>query len=216
MFRRMVAAVIDDVRTAYRKDPALRGRNAAEVLLYQGLWAVWSHRCAHEMWRRGVPVLPRMMSQTARVLTGIEIHPGATIGRRFFVDHGMGVVIGESAMIGDDVMVYHGVTLGARGWWSDEKGAKRHPTIGDRVVLGSGCSVLGPVTVGDDSHIGSHALVVHDLPAHSTVTAPSNAAHQSTDGGTAPTGALSVPIVNGLIRPAPVLAANGRRVNPSE
>jgi serine O-acetyltransferase len=170
MFGSIVTTVTEDLQTAYRKDPALRGRCTCEIILYQGLWAVWSHRFAHELWRRKVPLLPRMMSQGARLATGIEIHPGATIGRRLFIDHGMGVVIGETAEIGDDVMIYHGVTLGAHGWWSDGKGAKRHPTVGDRVILGSGSSVLGPISVGDDAKIGAQALVVHDVPPESVVS----------------------------------------------
>ncbi len=164
--------LVEDLRTAWRKDPALRRNNAAEIVLYPGLWAIWSHRAAHGMWRRRVPFLPRLLSQTTRWLTGIEIHPGATIGRRCFIDHGMGVVIGETAELGDDVMLYHGVTLGGHGWWSDQKGAKRHPTIGDDVVLGVGCAVLGPVTVGPHSHIGAHAVIVRNIPAGSTVVSP--------------------------------------------
>ena len=171
MFQRIAAALVEDLQTAYRKDPALRGRCAGEVLFYQGLWAVWSHRLAHQLWQRDVPLVPRMMSQATRLLTGIEIHPGVTIGRRLFIDHGMGVVIGESAEIGDDVTLYHGVTLGARGWWSDAKGTKRHPTIGNRVVLGSGSTVLGAIKVGDDALVGAHALVVRDVPAGSVVHA---------------------------------------------
>lgn len=167
--------VAEDVRTACRKDPALHGRKMCEIVLYQGLWAVWSYRVAHELWQREVPLVPRMVSQAARFLTGIEIHPGASIGRRLFIDHGMGTVIGETAEIGEDVMIYHNVTLGARGWWSDDKGAKRHPTIGDRVVLGSGCSVLGPVSVGSDSRLGASALVVGDVPPGSVVSATPNA-----------------------------------------
>jgi serine O-acetyltransferase len=171
MLGRIVGSVVEDLRTAYRKDPALHGPNAPEVLLYQGLWAVWTHRWAHELWRHNVPVLPRMMSQAARAVTGIEIHPGASIGRRFFIEHGQGVVIGESTEIGDDVMMCHGVTLGARGWWTDENGARRHPIIEDRVVLGSRCSVLGPVTIGHDSKVGAHALVIRDVPANAVVPA---------------------------------------------
>lgn len=170
----IVDSINEDVRTACRKDPALHGRRTCEIILYQGLWAVWSYRVAHELWQRDIPLVPRMVSQAARFMTGIEIHPGASIGRRLFIDHGMGTVIGESAEIGDDVMIYHNVTLGARGWWSDAKGAKRHPTIGDRVVLGSGCSVLGPVSVGCDSRIGAGALVVENVPSGSVVSVTPN------------------------------------------
>ncbi|MFI2120382.1 serine O-acetyltransferase EpsC [Streptomyces sp. NPDC020299] len=136
----------------------------AEVLLYPGLWAIWTHRIAHRLHRLGVPLLPRVVSQLSRALTGIEIHPGAVIGRRCFIDHGMGVVIGETAVLGDDVMLYHRVTLGGVGWWTDAGSARRHPTVGDRVVLGVGASVLGPVRIGHDTLIGAHALVLRDVP----------------------------------------------------
>lgn len=157
---------------AYLKDPALHGVRAAEVVLYPGLWALAVHRVAHPLCRLGVPFLPRLISQVARMVTGVEIHPGAEIGRRFFIDHGAGVVIGETARIGDDVMMYHGVTLGGHGWWTDRKGSVRHPTIGDNVTLGVGASVLGPVTVGDDSRIGPYAVVIDDVPPGSIVVAP--------------------------------------------
>lgn len=164
--------LLEDLLVAYQKDPALHGLHALEVVLYQGLWAIWCYRLAHVLWRANVPLVPRLISQIVRAMTAIEIHPGAAIGRRCFIDHGAGVVIGETAVVGNDVMLYHGVTLGARGWWKDAKGAKRHPTIGDNVTLGVGCSILGPVTVGDDSRIGAHALVVSDVPAGSIVLAP--------------------------------------------
>ncbi|WP_416979794.1 serine O-acetyltransferase EpsC [Streptomyces sp. T028] len=164
--------IFEDLRTACRKDPALHGVHVVEVLLYPGLWAIWSHRVAHRLYQLGLPLLPRLLSQLSRALTGIEIHPGAVIGRRCFIDHGMGVVIGETAVLGDDVMLYHRVTLGGTGWWSDTKAAKRHPTVGDRVVLGVGATVLGPVHVGHDTLVGAHALVLRDVPAHSRVHAP--------------------------------------------
>ncbi len=160
--------------TAYRKDPALRGIRSAEVVLYPGVWALWTHAVAHRLSTLGVPFAPRAISQAARLATGIEIHPGATIGRRCFIDHGGGVVVGETAELGDDVMLYHGVTLGGRGWWTDAKGAKRHPTVGNGVVLGVGAAVLGPVSVGDGAFIGAHALVVSDVPAGATVRAPAS------------------------------------------
>ncbi|MET9888428.1 serine O-acetyltransferase EpsC [Streptomyces sp. NPDC006430] len=163
--------IFEDLRTACRKDPALHGIHAVEVLLYPGPWAIWAHRISHRLHRFGVPLLPRALSQLARAVTGIEIHPGAVIGRRCFIDHGMGVVIGETAVLGDDVMLYHRVTLGGTGWWSDTGAAKRHPTVGDRVVLGVGATVLGPVHVGDDTVVGAHALVLRDVPAHSRVRA---------------------------------------------
>ncbi|MFG3497063.1 serine O-acetyltransferase EpsC [Streptomyces sp. NPDC047928] len=161
--------ILEDLRAACRKDPALRGARVVEVLLYPGLWAIWVHRVAHRLHRLGVPLVPRAVSQICRTLTGIEIHPGAVIGRRCFIDHGMGVVIGETAVLGDDVMLYHQVTLGGTGWWTDHGTARRHPAIGDRVVLGVGATVLGPVEVGHDTVIGAHALVTDDIPAHATV-----------------------------------------------
>lgn len=157
------------LKTAYRKDPALKGIKTLEVLLYQGVHAIWLHRIAHFLYSLKIPFIPRLISQFNRFFTGIEIHPGARIGKRFFIDHGMGVVIGETADIGDDVMMYHGVTLGGHGWWSDKKGAKRHPTVGNNVVLGMNCSVLGPIKVGDNSKIGAGALVIRDVPPNSTI-----------------------------------------------
>jgi serine O-acetyltransferase len=174
----VLGRLVEDLRAAYERDPALHGLRALELVLYPGLWAIWAYRLTHLLWAHGVPWVPRLLSQMVRLLTGIEIHPGARIGRRCFIDHGMGVVIGETAEVGDDVTIYHGVTLGARGWWRDGKGAKRHPTIGDEVILGSGCSVLGPVTVGNGCRVGAHALVVNDLPAGSTVTALPAVTHQ--------------------------------------
>jgi serine O-acetyltransferase len=164
--------VLDDIRAAVRRDPALYGIRSIEILLYPGLWAVWTHRVTHWLHRRGLPLLPRAMSQLARLLTGVEIHPGARIGRRPFIDHGAGVVIGETARIGDDVTIYHRVTLGGRGWWADGKGSARHPVVGDRVVLGVGATVLGPVRIGDDARIGAHCLVVRDVPAGARLKSP--------------------------------------------
>lgn len=162
----------DDIDVIFEKDPA--ARNICEVLTYQGLHAVVLHRVAHVLYKAGVPFLPRLISQFARIITGgIEIHPGARIGKRFFIDHGTGVVIGETAEIGDNVMLYHQVTLGATGWWKhrDEGHRKRHPTIEDNVIIGVGASVLGPITVGHDSKIGAMALVVDTLPPHAVVVA---------------------------------------------
>ena len=156
----------EDLENAHNHDPAARG-DIENALVYSGLHAIWSHRVAHRLWAsprlRGVA---RVLTQITRFLTGIEIHPGATIGRRFFIDHGMGVVIGETAEIGDDVMLYHGVTLGGR---SLDQG-KRHPTVGNRVTIGAGAKVLGPLFIGDDSAIGANAVVTHDVPADSIAT----------------------------------------------
>lgn len=162
--------LIDDLKTAYKKDPAIKpGIDMLEVLLYQGLHAIWMHRIAHALYRSKVPFIPRLISQLSRFATQIEIHPGAKIGKNFFIDHGVGVVIGETAEIGDNVMMYHGVTLGGHGWWTDKKFQKRHPTIGNNVVLGVGCMILGPVTIGDNSKIGAGAVVINDVPPNSIV-----------------------------------------------
>lgn len=166
--------LIEDIRTARHRDPALHGRHLAEVVLYPGLWALWFHRLAHRLRTSGVLFLPRLISELARFLTGIEIHPGARIGRRVFIDHGGGIVIGETAEIGDDCTLYHGVTLGGRGWWVDAKGSKRHPTIGNDVTLATGSTVLGAITVGDGSRIGAHAVVIEDVPAGCVVVAPAS------------------------------------------
>ena len=160
----MFRAIKEQINTIYKEDPA--AKNALEVLLcYPGLHAVVWHWLAHGLYRWGVPLLPRLISQFSRLVTGIEIHPGARIGRRFFIDHGMGVVIGETAEIGDDVLLYQGVTLGGTG---GGKG-KRHPTIGDHVVIGTGAKVLGNITVGERSKIGAGSVVVKSVPPHSTV-----------------------------------------------
>jgi serine O-acetyltransferase len=162
----------DDIDVIFEKDPA--ARNIFEVLTYQGLHALLLHRMAHKLYTSGVPFIPRLISQIARIITGgIEIHPGARIGKRFFIDHGAGVVIGETAEIGDNVMLYHQVTLGATGWWKarEDGRSKRHPTIEDDVTIGVGASVLGPVTIGHDSKIGAMALVLENIPPRSIVVA---------------------------------------------
>jgi serine O-acetyltransferase len=153
----------EDIAAVFARDPAARTR--FEVLtLYPGLHALMMHRLAHRLWRANLKWLGRFVSHMARWFTGIEIHPGATIGRRFFIDHGMGVVIGETAEIGDDVTLYHGVTLGGTTW---NKG-KRHPTLGKGVVVGTGAKILGPITIGDNAKIGSNAVVVKNVPAGAT------------------------------------------------
>jgi serine O-acetyltransferase len=153
-----------DIASVMERDPAARSR--LEVfLVYSGLHAIWLYRIAHWLWTHSVRFPARWLSQVTRNLTGIEIHPGAVIGRGFFIDHGMGVVIGETAEIGADVTLYHGVTLGGT---SLEKG-KRHPTLGDRVVVGAGAKILGAITIGEDSRIGANAVVVKTVPPNSVV-----------------------------------------------
>lgn len=161
-----LARLRDDLTSARAHDPASRG-DVENLFAYSGLHAIWVHRLTHRMWDNPALRLPaRVLSQLARSATGIEIHPAATIGRGFFIDHGMGVVIGETSEIGEDVMIYQGVTLGGRSLAR----VKRHPTIGDRVVIGAGAKVLGPVVIGADSAVGANAVVVKDAPADSILT----------------------------------------------
>jgi serine O-acetyltransferase len=162
--RRPFRRIAEDVRTVFGRDPA--ARSVVEVIFcYPGFHAIVMHRVAHRLWRVRLRFLARLLSHVNRALTGIEIHPGAVVGRRFFIDHGMGVVIGETTEIGDDVTLYQGVTLGGT---SLEK-KKRHPTLGDRVVVGAGAKVLGALSVGDDAGIGAGAVVVKDVPPGATV-----------------------------------------------
>ncbi|WP_344293863.1 serine O-acetyltransferase EpsC [Agromyces neolithicus] len=164
----IVRALREDIATARSHDPA--SRNGLEVFLaYSGLHAIWGYRLTHLLWGAGLRLLARVVSQFVRFLTGIEIHPGATIGRRFFIDHGMGVVIGETAVLGDDVMLYHGVTLGGKAARGAGRGAKRHPTLEDGVTVGAGAKVLGDVTIGAWSAVGANAVVTKDAPPHSLV-----------------------------------------------
>ncbi len=154
----------DYIKSIRRRDPA--ARSVLEILFaYPGIHAMAMHRLSHFLWRIHLHWLGRMLSQLGRWLTGIEIHPGAIIGKRFFIDHGMGVVIGETAEIGDDCTLYHGVTLGGTSWEKE----KRHPTLGNDVVVGAGAKVLGPIRVGDGARIGSNSVVVKDVPAGATV-----------------------------------------------
>ncbi len=159
----VISRLREDVHAARTHDPA--ARSGLEVLLtYSGLHAVWSHRVAHRWWRAPLLRLPaRALSQLTRFLTGVEIHPGARIGRRFFIDHGMGVVIGQTTVIGNDVMLYHGVTLGGKSRGT----GKRHPTLHSRVVVGAGAQVLGDIVIGAGSVVGANAVVVHNAPADS-------------------------------------------------
>ncbi len=154
----------EDIDVVFERDPA--ARSVLEVIMcYPGFHAILIHRIAHRLWNWNLKLLARILSHIGRFLTGIEIHPGAKIGRRFFIDHGMGVVIGETTEIGDDVTLYHGVTLGGTSW----KKEKRHPTIEDNVVIGAGAKILGPFTVGKNSMIGAGSVVVKPVPSHSTV-----------------------------------------------
>lgn len=173
-------SITEDIRVIFERDPA--ATNLIEVLLtYPGLHALLLHRLAHRLHRLGVPVIPRLVSHVSRWLTGIEIHPGAKIGRRFFIDHGMGVVIGETAEIGDDVTLYQGVTLGGTG---KEKG-KRHPTLGNGVMVGVGAKILGAVTIGDEAKIGAGAVVLNDVPPRATaVGVPAKVVVDRQPGGT--------------------------------
>jgi serine O-acetyltransferase len=158
------AAIREQIDTIFREDPA--ATSILEIFLcYPGFHAILFHRLSHRLYKLGLPILPRFMSQISRFLTGIEIHPGATIGRRFFIDHGMGVVIGATTEIGDDVLLYQGVTLGGTG---NEQG-KRHPTLGNNVVVGTGAKVLGGITIGNNVKIGAGSVVVHPVPDNSTV-----------------------------------------------
>lgn len=160
----LLAKIKEDIDTVFEKDPA--ARTMAEVLVcYPGLHALWMHRAAHGLWERGFTLSARLVSHACRFLTGIEIHPGARIGRRVFIDHGMGVVIGETAEIGDDVLIYMGVVLG--GTHLEKR--KRHPTIGSHVVLGTGTTVLGPVEIGEGVRIGAGSVVIDSVPPGSTV-----------------------------------------------
>ena len=153
----------EDLSVVFQRDPA--ARNYFEILTtYPGVHALILHRIAHFLWSIKLKLIARIFSHLARILTGIEIHPGAQIGRRFFIDHGMGVVIGETAIIGDDCTLYHGVTLGGTTW----KKGKRHPTLKNNVVIGAGAKVLGPITLGNNSKVGSNAVVVTDIPNDST------------------------------------------------
>ena len=154
----------EDIKTVFERDPAARSR--LEVFLcYSGFHAIVIHRASHWLWKKKLYLLAKINAQIARFLTGIEIHPGAKIGRRFFIDHGMGVVISETTEIGDDVTVYHGVTLGGVSLRKE----KRHPTIGNNVVIGAGAKVLGPFTVGDGVRIGANTVVLREVPSNSTV-----------------------------------------------
>jgi serine O-acetyltransferase len=160
----ILKTIHEDIQSVLERDPA--ARNVMEVLIcYPGLHAIWAHRFSHRLWKSGIKLIARGISQIMRGLTGIEIHPGATIGHNFFIDHGMGVVIGETAEIGDNVTIYHGVTLGGTSLHK----IKRHPTIEDHVVIGAGAKVLGAITIGANSRVGANAVVVKSTPPDSVV-----------------------------------------------
>jgi serine O-acetyltransferase len=159
----MLDELREDIRVVFDRDPAARSTWEV-VTCYPGFHAMLFHRLSHRLWQLGLKWLARLVSHFGRWLTGIEIHPGATIGRRFFIDHGMGVVIGETSVIGDECTLYHGVTLGGTSW---DKG-KRHPTLGNGVVIGAGAKVLGPIVLGEGARVGSNAVVVKDVPAGAT------------------------------------------------
>ena len=164
MLKRAINKIKEDIKVIYEKDPA--ATNLAEVLFcYPGLQALISHRIAHKLAYWGVPFIPRFISYLTRIITGIAIHPKAQIGNRFFIDHGEGVVIGETTIIGDDVLIYQQVTLGGTG---NEHG-KRHPTIGNNVIIGAGAKILGNITIGDNTRVGAGSVVVENVPEHCTV-----------------------------------------------
>jgi serine O-acetyltransferase len=177
----VLSRVREDIAMARAHDPASRSR--AEVFLaYSGVHAVWGYRLAHALWQRRFTLIARLVSQFVRFLTGVEIHPAARIGRRLFIDHGMGVVIGETAVLGDDVMLYHGVTLGGKSHHGVVRGEKRHPTLEDGVTVGAGAKVLGPITIGAWSTIGANAVVTKDAPPKSLLLGIPATVHPSTPG----------------------------------
>ncbi|MGO8939700.1 MAG: serine O-acetyltransferase [Mycobacterium sp.] len=160
----MLAAIRRDIRVARERDPA-RPTALEVIFAYPGVHAVWGHRISHWLWNRGSRVAARVVAELTRILTGVDIHPGAVLGGGLFIDHATGVVIGETAEVGDDVTLFHGVTLGGTG----RDTGKRHPTVGDRVVIGAGAKVLGPIKIGDDSRIGANSVVVKEVPSSAVV-----------------------------------------------
>ena len=207
----LIASILADLRAPVERDPAARG--PLEVaLLYPGFHALVVHRVANVLYRSGVPLVPRLIAQVARFWTGVEIHPGATIGNGVFIDHGMGVVIGETAEVGDDCTIYHGVTLGG----TSLQRTKRHPTLGRGVIVGSGAAVLGAITLGDHSRVGANSVVVKDVPAGATVVGiPGRIVMQDgrpvsvAEGGTRPR--VDMPDPN-----APLLARLNERIDALE
>ncbi len=175
VIQRGISKVKEDIKVIYENDPA--AKNLLEVILcYPGLHALVAYRFAHRLYKWNIPLVPRVISYLTRIITGIEIHPGAEIGRRFFIDHGEGVVIGETTIIGDDVLIYQQVTLGGTG----KESGKRHPTLGNNVIVGAGAKVLGNITIGDNVRIGAGSVVVEDVPEHSTVVGiPGRVVHRA-------------------------------------
>jgi serine O-acetyltransferase len=201
LIARTTAEIRRDVAAARTRDPAARGVGPLEVLaVWPGVHAVLAHRVAHALYGAGVPLLPRLIAAFSRSVTGIEIHPAAQIGNGFFIDHGMGVVIGETAEVGDDVTLYQGVTLGGTGFAT----GKRHPTVQDNVTIGSGAKLLGPITVGHGAKIGANSVVVHDVPPNSTVVG--NPGHPVRVEGRRPEG----PDVDWVHLPDPIADAIGK------
>jgi serine O-acetyltransferase len=165
-FTRVARELREDLTAAQERDPAARSVGTVEMLLtYGGVQALLAHRISHALYESGVPLAPRMLANATKILTGIEIHPAAQIGRGLFMDHGSGIVIGETAEVGDDVTMYQGVTLGGTGFAR----GKRHPTVGNEVMIGAGSKLLGPIVIGDRSKVGANSVVIHDVPANSTV-----------------------------------------------
>ena len=165
-FASVAREVREDLAAAQQRDPAARSVGRVEMLLtYRGVQALLSHRVCHALYAAGVPLLPRWLAYATTAVTGVEIHPAARIGRGLFIDHGVGVVIGETAEVGDDVTIYQGVTLGGTGFAR----GKRHPTVGDEVMIGAGSALLGPIVIGERSKIGANSVVIHDVPPNSTV-----------------------------------------------
>jgi serine O-acetyltransferase len=216
----LVAEIRRDIAAAKSRDPAAKGVAGAEILAtWPGVHALLAHRVAHALYRAGVPLLPRVLAAISRSITGIEIHPAAKIGDSFFIDHGMGVVIGETAEIGNNVTLYQGVTLGGTGFAT----GKRHPTIEDNVTIGSGAKLLGPITVGHGSKIGANTVVIHDVPPNSTVVG--NPGHPVRVEGRRPEGPdadwvhLPDPIADALTalsgRIAALERANGEETDPA-
>lgn len=219
----MLKRIIEDIDSFFDRDPAARSRLEV-VLCYPGFHAMITYRLSHFLWQSNLKLAGRFLAHLGRMLTGIEIHPGATIGKHFFIDHGMGVVIGETATIGDNVTMYHDVTLGGTSF---EKGI-RHPQLGNDVIIGAGAQLLGPIHIGDGARIGSNAVVVHDVPAHTTVVgiparavmrtalSPDPAADDTFDAYGTPTDDHQDPVIAAMEKMQQEIARLGSRVKELE